>query len=88
LREWIIQHHSAQIVINGLPTKQSLRLHILSCWPKQSAEEQGHAPFQHHPLKLSSYHGGKNDKTTFSHNHTDHDVDTVNSGDGLDDDFI
>ncbi len=31
---------------------------------------------------------GKNDKTKFSHNHTDYDVDTVNSGDRSDDDFI
>ncbi len=68
--------------------KQILRLHILSCWPKHSAEEQGHAPFWHHPLKSSSYHGGKIDKTTLSHNHADYDVDTVDSGDRSDDDFI
>jgi hypothetical protein len=60
--------------------KRSLRLHISSCWPKHSNEKQGHAPFQHHPLKSSSYHGGKNDKMIFSHNHTDYDVDAVNSG--------
>ncbi len=60
----------------------------MSCWPKHSAEEQDRAPFQHHLLKSSSYHGGKNDKTTFSHNHTDYDVDTVNSGDRSNDDFI
>jgi hypothetical protein len=61
---------------------------MLSCQPKHSTEEQGHAPFQHHLLKSSSYHGGKNDKTTFSHNHTDYDIGTVNSWDRLDDDFI
>jgi hypothetical protein len=68
--------------------KRSLRLHILSYWPKHSTEEQGHAPFQHHPLKSFSYHGDKNDETTFSYNHTDYGVDTVNSGDRSDDDFI
>jgi hypothetical protein len=68
--------------------KHSLRLHTLSCWHKHSAKEQGHAPFQHHPLKSSSCHGGKHDKTTFSHNHTDYYVHTVNSGERSDDDFI
>jgi hypothetical protein len=68
--------------------KWSLRLHILLFWPKHSSEEQGHAPFQNHPLKSSSYYGGKHDKTTSSHNHTDYDVDTVSSGDRSDDDFI
>jgi hypothetical protein len=38
---------------------RSLRIHILSCQPKHSVEEQGRAPFQHHPLKSSFYHGGK-----------------------------
>ncbi len=60
----------------------------MSCRPRHSAEEQGQAQFLHHPLKSSSYHRGKNDKMTFSHNLIDYDVDTVNLGDRSDDDFI